>query len=945
MPPVPATSSVEGFAFGPFRLFPARHLLLKGSKPLRLGGRALDTLTALVEQAGKLVSKDDLEARVWPNARVSESALRVHIAVLRRVLGEDGDNDRFIKTVPGRGYCFVASTSKVSNDQIAIPDERKGNMPTTRVRMLGRADTVTTLARTLPKERFITIVGPGGIGKTTVALAVAEALDFSYDDGEYFVDLAPISDHTLVLNTLASILGVTLRSGDPLESLTRFLTNKRLLLLLDSCEHVVTAVAEIAETICNRTSGVHILATSRERLRVQGEQVHRLSPLDVPPAGKSLTAADALLFSSVQLFIDCVTATLEDFQLRDIDAPRIADICRHLDGIPLAIEIAAGRVDAFGVAGLATQISNRFQLLTQGRRTALARHQTLSRALDWSYELLSEAERAVLRRLSIFVGRFTFDAAAAVGPPGDGEADFAELLANLVSKSLVTADIGRSKVRYRLFDTTRAYAFEKLLESGEHSTQARRHATHLCEVMKHAENDWNALSTSDWLAEYGDHIDDIRSALEWALAESSASELAVDLTVAAVPLWLQLSLMDECKRRVEQALDTLRSHSADQLERKMHLYAALGSTLIYTDLGPRARDAWTSTYDIAEGLANIDYKLRALWGLWVDRINSGEYNESLSLAKRFSSAAEPSIDPLDGLVGDRMLGTTLHLMGEQAEARLYTERMLSGYGPITRAPHMVRFQFDQRSTSTCFQARILWLLGFPDQATRLADRASSDCLATGHLLSICTVLGQGGCLVALLNGDLDKADEFCSALIDRSKHAPGLWYDWALYFRGVILARRGDHVEGLRRLRPLLSVAPEILSMPRYLPLLAEAATCLAACGELPEALATINRALERSTRQQEHWYTPELLRIKAELTLSEGFADAAAELLDNSSEWARRQGANSWELRAAISLLRLRGNQNEAARNNLASILARFTEGFLSGDLRMARNLLGASG
>jgi hypothetical protein len=196
----------------------------------------------------------------------------------------------------------------------------------------------------------------------------------------------------------------------------------------------------------------------------------------------------------------------------------------------------------------------------------------------------------------------------------------------------------------------------------------------------------------------------------------------------------------------------------------------------------------------------------------------------------------------------------------------------------------------------------------------------------------------------LLNGDLDKADKYCSMLIDKSKHAPGLWHAWALYFQGAILARRGDSAGGRRRLQPLLSVAPEILSMPRYLPLLAEAATCLAACGEMPEALATINRALDRSTRQQEHWYTPELLRIKAELAISEGSTDAAAVLLDQSLEWARRQGALSWELRTAMSFFRLRRNENGAARDNLASILARFTEGFLTEDLKIARDLLDGS-
>src|SRR5262249_46555453 len=315
---------------------------------------------------GELVSKDELVARVWPDTFVEEGNLRVHIAALRRTLGDGQAGNRYVATIPGRGYRFVAPVSALAEPEPATPSapppEPAYSIPVSLTRMVGRADVVEAVVAQLPKRRFMTIAGPGGIGKTTVALAVADRLSASYRDGLRFVGLAPAADPRLVPSALASVLGVAIRSDSPIPGLMAFLKDKQMLLVLDSCERMIEAAAALAEDVFTRAAGVHVLATSREPLRAEGERVQRLLPLEVPPSSSKLTADDAVGFSAIQLFIERATASSDEFKLTDANASLVADICRRLDGIALAIELAAGRVDVLGVQGLAARLDDRFKL-------------------------------------------------------------------------------------------------------------------------------------------------------------------------------------------------------------------------------------------------------------------------------------------------------------------------------------------------------------------------------------------------------------------------------------------------------------------------------------------------------------------------------------------------------------------------------------------------------
>jgi predicted ATPase/DNA-binding winged helix-turn-helix (wHTH) protein len=473
----------RAISFGPFRLLPTQRLLLEAGKPVRLGSRALDILIALVERPGDLISKKELMARVWPNTFVEPANLTVHVAALRRALSDGQGSNRYLINITGRGYRFVAPVT-LGQDPMAVATAaaratRKHNLPLFLSPLIGRADAIATLAAQLSSNRLITIVGPGGIGKTSIALALAKEMIPHNEHGTWLIDLAPLSDPRLLPRALASALGLEIPCENALAALIAILREKQMLLAIDNCEHVIAAAAALAAGVLRGAPGVRILATSREPLRSEGEQVHCLAPLASPAATTSLSAAEILNFPAVQLFVERAAAAMNDFKLLDADAAVVADICRKLDGIPLAIELAATRVDAYGLQGLADRLDDRIALLTNGRRTRTPRHHTMSAALDWSYRLLSKSEQTVLRRLSIFSDDFTLRSAGAVASDDAClSTHVIDEVTELVAKSLVGAEARDAEPRLRLLGTTRAYALAKLAESGEFDAVARRHAVY-----------------------------------------------------------------------------------------------------------------------------------------------------------------------------------------------------------------------------------------------------------------------------------------------------------------------------------------------------------------------------------------------------------------------------------------------------------------------------------
>jgi DNA-binding winged helix-turn-helix (wHTH) protein len=330
------SESKDILAFGPFYLFAAERLLKKGNEPIPLGGRALDILIALAHRAGEVVSHKELISSVWPDVTVEEANLRFQMAALRKALGDGQDGARYVSNVAGRGYCFVAPVTRSARTAPVTgvtTTERVKKLPPRPARMVGRDDTVRSLAEQLQLWRFVSIVGPGGIGKTTVAISVAHALVDGFHDAVFFIDLAALTDPQLVPTAVASALGFTVQAQDPIAGLLAFIVGRKILLVLDNCEHVIGVAAVLAERLIGEAPHAHILATSHEALRAEGEHVHLLYSLDCPPEDAGLTAMEALQYPAAQLFMERAAASGCGAALSDIDAPIVARCCRRLDGI------------------------------------------------------------------------------------------------------------------------------------------------------------------------------------------------------------------------------------------------------------------------------------------------------------------------------------------------------------------------------------------------------------------------------------------------------------------------------------------------------------------------------------------------------------------------------------------------------------------------------------
>ncbi len=418
-----------------------------------------------------------------------------------------------------------------------------------------------------------------------------------------------------------------------MQSVARGLAGRRLLLVLDTCEHVIEIAASMAEAALGAGSELRILATSRESLNAEGEWVYPVSPLAVPTADEQ---GDFCEYGAVRLFLERARAADPRFAPDRSLIELLAVICRRLDGIPLAIELAAARASALGVEGLAARLDDRFRLLTGGKRTALPRHQTLRATLDWSYELLTEPERVTLRRLAVFAGHFSLQASIAVAAEPETElGPVVESHAGLVAKSLVTTEGDGAIARYRLLDTTRAYAFEKLAESGEREPLARRHAEYCRDVFERAELEWESRPSAEWLADYAWRIDDVRAALDWAFSPGGNASIGVALTAAAVPLWMHLSLLDDHRSQVEQALAALSAGGFDDPRREMKLLMALMVTMIWAgSAAPGLGKATARTFAIAESLGDTDYQLRSLRSLWLFHTYSGQHRVAVSIPRQ-----------------------------------------------------------------------------------------------------------------------------------------------------------------------------------------------------------------------------------------------------------------------------------------------------------------------
>jgi predicted ATPase/DNA-binding winged helix-turn-helix (wHTH) protein len=946
----PEAQIADVLSFGPFTLVASERLLTMGGTPVQLGGRTLDILIALVTHPNQPIGKRDLMAQVWPDVTVGEGSLRFHIAGLRKALGDGKDGARYIATLAGRGYCFVAPVSR-SRDAGPSPAPvatvyPPANVPSRLGRMVGRADGILMLSTQLAATRFVTIVGAGGVGKTTIAVAVGHDLMKAFAGAVLFVDLGALNDPKLVATALASTLGLSVQSADPTPGLIAYLRDKRILLILDNCEHLIETVAALAVQIFLAAPQTHILATSREPLRVEGEHVYRLAPLAFPPDEPGLTAADALTFPAVQLFVERAAASGALLELSDSNAAIVAGICRKLDGIALAIELAAGRVEAYGLEQTAALLEERLSLLWLGQRTAPRRQQTLKATLDWSYGLLSEPEQWVLRQLAVFVANFTLEAARAVLTSATlDQAGVLGAIDSLVAKSLVASDGSAAARRWRLLESIRAYALEKLDESNEAARAARSHAEFFRDLVASAAPVSRSDTTLSSLALCSREVDNVRAALDWAFSGAGDSEIGAALAAAYVPVWLHFAWYMECRERTERALDTFGPDLNVGTPLRMQLHCGLGMAMLYT-MGEAEKVAaiLNQALHLAEGLDDNDAQLRTLWALWLLHVDTGDLHAARVKAERFAGRAG---DPAVALVADRLAGYTLQFGGDQPAARRCVERVLHLYGTSTDLRQRIWFLHDERIAAHDLLARSLWLQGFVDQAGEHARASLDEAEATGNSLSICEALRLAVGPIALATGDLAAAERAVARLTDHAtRHNATYWKIVGRCLEGELLIRRGAFVNGAALLGEALDSCEKTgwaVCYPAFRGVLAEG---LAGLGRIPEALFAVEQALVAADRGGERWAVAELLRIKGECLLENGGDRSESEAEDCFADAlvvARQHGALFWELRAAMGLARLRVSQHrpDVAKQILAPVYDRFTEGFKTADLRAAERLL----
>ncbi|MGF7056179.1 putative ATPase/DNA-binding winged helix-turn-helix (wHTH) protein [Bosea sp. OAE752] len=904
--------------FGPFCLSPTERLLTRDGRPVDMGGRSFDLLVVLTEQPGRVLSKRELLKRVWSDVVVEDGSLRFHMAGLRKLLGDGEGGARYIATQVGVGYAFVAPVERVDPLGVSvppsIPDEATErisadttNLPPRLPRLIGRERDVRILVERVADTPLFTIVGSAGVGKTSLAVEIGHQLSPHFDGKIAFVDFSMLENPTVVPSMIAGAMGITVQSEDPLAVILGHIRDRRFLLVLDNCEHVIEPTANIIERIVDEAPNTRVLATSREPLRIRSEHVHRLDALAYPENPADLSLEQLLEFPAVQLFCERAAAADSSLEIDEESARLIGGMCHRLDGMALPIELAAVRVATHGISATARQLGERFSLGWSGRRTAQPRQQTLQATLDWSYDLLSRTEQVVLERLAIFVGPFSIDAALDVAADTEiGSNEVAVALDELTSKSLISPNRSRVSGTYRLLEMTRAYAREKLHARGRdpYVAAARRHASYfLGELEAIGRSDEDLLQDPRPLRL---QLGNIRSALDWCFSRTGDIKIGVRLAAASAPVFQNLSHLLECRSWCARALSELadpQRGTAIELE----LQGALGISLMFTrGNSAAAGNALARALEIATDLEDHWSQLRMLGGLHIFHERIGEYQTAMLHARRAVEVAEAIGEPEAIGVANSLSGISHHLAGDQLRARLELELALETSPPSQRS-RTTRYGFDHRNRSAIALARALWLTGHSARASAVARQTVREAAQLDHPVTHCIAL-IWSLAVYLWMDELDSAQDALDAFTECAEvNALGPYIAAAGGFRGELAIQRGGPGEALgaieaieESLSRLRAIRYELLTTPFSLAL----ARGLMQCTRYQEARELIEATVARCNGNGERFALPELLRVKAQLLCRvDGDVSASETLLKEALDLAREQGSRAWELRITADL------------------------------------------
>ncbi len=936
------------FAFGPFKLIPRQQLLVRDNRPVKLGGRALDILHLLLMRAGEEVSKTELTEFAWPNVFVDESNLKVHISSLRRALDDTVPQATYIATVAGRGYQFVARVQSVHVEPPDLSDDCQlivSGLPALPT-LVGRQRDVEGVARALDFTKLLTLVGPGGVGKTSLAIAVAHAKRGEFPDGIHFVDLCAINHPTLVGHLMAANLGVRGDPADLLSAVVGHLRNRRMLIILDNCEHMPHAAAEIAERLTEANLSSCLLATSRVPLGVSGENLQRIEPLAFPNPAQVATASEALDYPSVELFA-LRAFERADYELADGDVRTIASLCEVLDGLPLAIEIVAAKLDRFSPVELMASVGRRLSELRNDDEGTHSRHRTLWATLDWSYQLLSTQEASIFRLLSVFAGSFEWsDVSGMARLVHYDPYQLTVALGGLVSKSLVTTEVEGEQPCYRLLQSARSYAAEHLLQDPLAEPAQRRHAQLVLSVLQKAESEWAWVDNHIWLARYETRIGDLRKALDWCFGEGGDASLGVDIAASAIRLWNEQSSVREQTYQVDRALKSCASLAKAPQHAAVLATSSAWSKVLARKLDAETDRAWNSALSFAERSGDPGQHLSVMFGLAVFFVYTGRSEQAVRLLNKAAKLAQTA-DSSSLLDVERISAFAEIQLGRLLPTNTTLARLAENLASRTPPSRITRYQLQRYVGIHSTLAFSTWLTGRPELALTMVEEMVLKTGQTGQLMGQSHILALTALPLALWSGQIDVLGRYVACLrsnLDRETIA--LWEPVHRFYDSVIRHIRADPdaIHDMRSTVEELVRDRFLLRAPSYLGVLAQA---LLENSNAAEADETIERAFTLQRLTEENWCLPELLRIKAQILAVLGEQRRACTLLARARSKALKIGARYLELRIVNDLagIAIADGSNEKAVKLLKPLYETFGEKTVTEDLRRSAQLLTAAG